>query len=668
MPADPAQQHASSSSSRGARHFPASGMSGHAAASPAAAAAPATTLEDLISPVTVRQLVLNYLLHYSYVETATAFANDLETTTMTATATVGATDGAGRSATSTTPGLLTPSSAAGPSNSNSGTSPGSTSSTLTPASASASMATSVAELESTELDLLAVRKQVRDAILSGQIQLAIELINTHFPAVLNANAAGVAGTTSATRRSGSSTDIVMNGTESVAAQSSAAHAHVHGMSSSSSTSLYARPAPHTDAPTHNAPTLPDNPTSLDPAHLSLNLQIQDFIESVRTASLRGSRAPPRWGSSGAQQHHHQHQAMSSSIHSLASNSSCASASTALSRPTSPAPSSVSSSASGSMSHQPMTAADPSSLSPSHPSSGSTSASNGLHSRAGSGAAAGGGSSNGAATGTSSSLHRKAGKAAANAAAAARSHGGAHHHHHHHHAHFNASPASSSNHHHHSVSASLYSAIAHAQSLYRAVDALPPYWQALYRKELEKVTSLLAYPELEGSPVKQLLHPSRRVALAEQINSAILFRTGRPSQPLIETAARQTTFVWQQLAADHIAVPVGHPLLAHMNGGATSSAAAAAAAGAAPAQSSGSAAPTSVGAGSALAGLNSSLAALVHASNASVLSGSAAAAAAAAATAASGSKGDSRRGGNSSSSKETGKVLLPWHLETFLNSR
>ncbi|KAE8210605.1 hypothetical protein CF327_g5534 [Tilletia walkeri] len=550
----------------------------------------ASTIEDLSSPLTLRQLVLNYLLHYSYVETATAFATDIESSTA-----IG----------STTPSPST-------------------------------------SLQSTELDLLAVRKQVRDAILSGEIEVAISLINNHFPTVLLAPP---------------HPDVVMNGTEPSTASTSSRGAPVPTPYSSRSHHSTTHTDTLVNTPT-NAPTLPDNPTSLDPAHLSLNLQIQNFIESVRRASAPGSRG--RWESAASssstqkQQHHNkqpqrsshhqqQQQAMSSSIHSLASNSSCASASTALSRPTSPALSSVSSSASGSLSHQPPVAAAAAGTSDSLPTTTTS----------GTGAQGSAAASNGVSAGGGSGTTRKQGKMAARV-------------HPHQHKHQTSSPASSS--HHHSVTTSLHLAIAHAQSLYRAVDALPSYWQALYRKELEKVTSLLAYPELEGSPVKQLLHPNRRVALAEQINSAILFRTGRPSQPLIETAARQTTYVWNQLAADRIAVPAGHPLLSQMNNNTASGASSGS-----NTTPSGLGGPSSsmglMGQGSATAGLSSSLAALVQATHAAsnapgsitVLGGGGGSSSHPGLTA----KSDSRRSGGS---KETGKVLQPWNLSAFLNSR
>lgn len=101
---------------------------------------------------------------------------------------------------------------------------------------------------------------------------------------------------------------------------------------------------------------------------------------------------------------------------------------------------------------------------------------------------------------------------------------------------------------------------------------------MYLKELEQVTALLAYTDVEHSPVRRFLHRSRKVALAEQVNSAILLRSGKPSQPLIEVAVRQTTLLWFHLQAEEVQVPIGHPvfgLVAAGAGGAYDGAAAAA---------------------------------------------------------------------------------------------
>lgn len=46
-------------------------------------------------------------------------------------------------------------------------------------------------------------------------------------------------------------------------------------------------------------------------------------------------------------------------------------------------------------------------------------------------------------------------------------------------------------------------------------------RAMYMKEIENVCALLAYRDLEKSPVRKYLDQRRRIALAEQINSAII---------------------------------------------------------------------------------------------------------------------------------------------------
>jgi hypothetical protein len=183
--------------------------------------------------------------------------------------------------------------------------------------------------------------------------------------------------------------------------------------------------------------LPANPTSLYPAHLSLNLQIQAFIESVRAASTATS--PTTNGTN---------QALTAAVNAIgpmsgartfaASSPAIANAANALSRSASPAPSSESS-------------------------FGSNTSANGL---------SGSNHSNGSAAVINPVLH---------------------------------------------------AALSHAQLLFTNVQKLPGYWRAMYLKELESVTALLAYTDLERSPVRKYLDQSRRVALAEQINSAIMCR-------------------------------------------------------------------------------------------------------------------------------------------------
>ncbi|SPO19951.1 uncharacterized protein UTRI_00342_B [Ustilago trichophora] len=266
------------------------------------------------------------------------------------------------------------------------------------------------------------RKQIKEYIISGHIRQAMDMINEHFPTVLNNTSNGSSS----------------NGTKSSRTKASS--------SSSSSTSA--------------EKVLPANPTSMEPDHLLLNLQIQMFIEAIRSASS-AQLAPPSSASLSA----------SGGLPSLASTTPGIAAS--ISRAASPAP--------------------------------STSSSNGSATSA---------------TGTNAALN----------------------------------PA-------------LHSALSYAQGLYASAQKLPSFWRAMYLKELEQVTALLAYTDVERSPVRRFLTRSRKVALAEQVNSAILIRSGKPSQPLIEVAVRQTTLMCYHAATDEISVPVGHPMWGLVGGGA-----------------------------------------------------------------------------------------------------
>lgn len=305
-------------------------------------------------------------------------------------------------------------------------------------------------LTAQDLRSVRARKQIKDYIISGHIRQAMDMINDHFPTVLNSSAAAASGSSS-----------------NAAAKSTRTK---NGNSSSSTTSASDK-------------VLPANPTSMEPDHLLLNLQIQVFIEAIRSASSAQLAPPSATSQLGASN--------GGGLPLLASTTPGIAAS-AISRAASPAP--------------------------------STSSSNGSATSA---------------TGTNAALN----------------------------------PA-------------LHSALAYAQGLYASAQKLPSFWRAMYLKELEQVTALLAYTDVEHSPVRRFLHRSRKVALAEQVNSAILLRSGKPSQPLIEVAVRQTTLLWNHLLAEEVQVPLGHPVFGLVAGaGATfddasgGAAAAAAAAGA-----------------------------------------------------------------------------------------
>ncbi|PWZ02734.1 hypothetical protein BCV70DRAFT_209297 [Testicularia cyperi] len=280
------------------------------------------------------------------------------------------------------------------------------------------------DLTAQDLRAVRARQQIREHIIAGRIRQAMDLCNTHFPTVLNANA-GPSGSSM-----GSS------------ASSKAAHAKLRAAEAASAS---------------NSRVLPANPTSLEPDHLLLNLQIQVFIEAIRSASSSQLAAGAGLGASPQM-------ASSSNLPTLAT-STPGIAAAAISRAASPAPSSS--------------------------------------------------SSNGSGTSTTG------GNAALNPA--------------------------------------LHSALAYAQGLYTSAQKLPSYWRAMYLKELEQVTALLAYTDVEHSPVRRFLHRSRKVALAEQVNSAILYRSGKPSQPLIESAVRQTSFLSRQLNLEKVHIPATHPL-------------------------------------------------------------------------------------------------------------
>uniref|UniRef100_V5EWF9 CRA domain-containing protein n=2 Tax=Kalmanozyma brasiliensis (strain GHG001) TaxID=1365824 RepID=V5EWF9_KALBG len=279
------------------------------------------------------------------------------------------------------------------------------------------------DLTAEDLRGVRARKQIKDHIISGQIRQAMDMINEYFPTVLNSSGGN----------GGSS-----NGSKSTRSKG--------GSSSASSSSPSDK-------------VLPANPTSMEPDHLLLNLQIQVFIEAIRSAS--SAQLAPATSSLSAS---------NGGLPSLASTTPGIAAS-AISRAASPAP--------------------------------STSSSNG--------------------SGTSAT-----GNAALNPA--------------------------------------LHSALAYAQGLYASAQKLPSFWRAMYLKELEQVTALLAYTDVEHSPVRRFLHKSRKVALAEQVNSAILLRSGKPSQPLVEVAVRQTTLLWNHLLADEVQVPLGHPVFGLVAGG------------------------------------------------------------------------------------------------------
>lgn len=73
-----------------------------------------------------------------------------------------------------------------------------------------------------------------------------------------------------------------------------------------------------------------------------------------------------------------------------------------------------------------------------------------------------------------------------------------------------------------MSGALIHAITLGQALYATINRMKdgPY-KDLYSRETGSITAILAYKELDKSPLKKYLDVKRREGLAEQINNAIL---------------------------------------------------------------------------------------------------------------------------------------------------
>ncbi|KAJ3796961.1 lish motif-containing protein [Lentinula aff. detonsa] len=83
----------------------------------------------------------------------------------------------------------------------------------------------------------------------------------------------------------------------------------------------------------------------------------------------------------------------------------------------------------------------------------------------------------------------------------------------------------------------------AQKLYPLVKVLPSEQDiSRYKKELESVIGLLAYPVPEESPVSGYLNQERRDAVAAQIDYAILYHAKRPVISYLELYARYTSTI------------------------------------------------------------------------------------------------------------------------------
>ncbi|KAK0210919.1 CTLH/CRA C-terminal to lish motif domain-containing protein [Desarmillaria ectypa] len=92
----------------------------------------------------------------------------------------------------------------------------------------------------------------------------------------------------------------------------------------------------------------------------------------------------------------------------------------------------------------------------------------------------------------------------------------------------------------------------AQKLYALANHLPCVDdREKYVKELQNVLGILAYIVPEESSVSKYLSQERREAVADQINSAILYRTGLEAVSRVELIVRQTSSLWSFARDLHI---------------------------------------------------------------------------------------------------------------------
>jgi len=95
--------------------------------------------------------------------------------------------------------------------------------------------------------------------------------------------------------------------------------------------------------------------------------------------------------------------------------------------------------------------------------------------------------------------------------------------------------------------SLALSLPHCRALHDYVHQLPePTERAIFAKELENVAGLLAYVDPWDSPVRKYLDQSRREVLAHRVNAAILVHLGKSPASILHLVAQQTCFTWSML--------------------------------------------------------------------------------------------------------------------------
>ncbi|GMK59444.1 hypothetical protein CspeluHIS016_0800500 [Cutaneotrichosporon spelunceum] len=98
----------------------------------------------------------------------------------------------------------------------------------------------------------------------------------------------------------------------------------------------------------------------------------------------------------------------------------------------------------------------------------------------------------------------------------------------------------------SSSAPLDAALNVLAAINTAASKLPSYPRSVYLQEFRDVGGLLAYTDPENSELAGFLDQKRRVALAAQVNAAILHSEGRATQSYLEQIARRTSAIYETI--------------------------------------------------------------------------------------------------------------------------
>lgn len=107
--------------------------------------------------------------------------------------------------------------------------------------------------------------------------------------------------------------------------------------------------------------------------------------------------------------------------------------------------------------------------------------------------------------------------------------------------------------------SILSCLEAAGGLHARAKALPPKQAKVYGAEVEKVTALLAYTDMEASPLRGYLHADRRQQLADMVNGALLGESGiRSARQLAEVNARPVLPISSRRPASPSCPRDGHP--------------------------------------------------------------------------------------------------------------